>query len=154
MAESFQNGMAGPLLREVLRAQRSEERAVDYPEIVSVASALVDRAGHLGNVTVWPVGAAAERIAGAAVVLARGGLHVATWNTRLVGQRVLLFTVVGVTPMALSDAARHVRQLGATEVHACGVAVAGGPEDGPWETYSGLVGARLVQQPPVAAASV
>src|SRR5690242_18422977 len=105
MATSFaQHAASGPLLQELLDAQRVEETAVAYASIETLAESLVSRARNLAAV-VCPVGAAAERVAGAATVLAEGDVEVATWNRRFDGECVLLFAVSGVTPLSLAAAA-------------------------------------------------
>jgi phosphoribosylpyrophosphate synthetase len=130
---SFQSEQPGPLLAELLEAQRCEERAVAYP-----AFALIERCEELGDPIVWPVGAAAERIAGAASVMAAGALNVATWNMSLAQHRVLLIAVVGTTPITMVAAAEHVKQLGAAEVHACAVDVVGAAREESWATFTTL----------------
>jgi hypothetical protein len=135
---SFQGEQPGPLLVELLEAQRCEERAVAYPALEHLAAALIEHCRELGDPIVWPVGAAAERIAGAATVMASGSLHVGTWNMSLAERRVLLLAVAGTTPMTMVAAAEHVRRLGAAEVHACAVNVAGAASAEGWETYAAL----------------
>jgi hypothetical protein len=136
MAVSFAQ-VAGPLLRKLLESQRLEAAAVSYPTIESIANALVSHAQELEAV-VWPVGAAAERVAGAATLLAEGEVEVATWNRRLDGERVLLFAVSGATPLSLVAAAAQVRSMGAIEVHACGVDVVGAGNAEAWESFTAL----------------
>ena len=131
---SFANKAAGPLLEELLEAQSLEAAAVSYPAIEGTAAALIARAQQLDAV-VWPVGGAAERIAGAAALLAEGEIEIGVWNTRLDGERVLLFAVAGATPLSLVAAAAQVRSMGATEVHACGVEIAGAAAVDVWDSY-------------------
>jgi hypothetical protein len=97
----------------------------------------VSRARDLCAV-VWPVGAAAERVAGAATVLAEGDVEVVTWNRRLDGECVLLFAISGATPVGLAAAAAHVRSMGAAEIHACGVNVAGAESCDTWQSFVAL----------------
>jgi hypothetical protein len=137
-ALSFQTTRPGPLLAELLEAQRHEEQAVAYPGLRQFADALIAICQELGNPTVWPVGAAAERLVGAATVLAAGALNAGTWNMSLAGHRVILVAIAGTTPMTLVEAAEHVRRLGAIEVHACGVEVAGAENETRWETFAVL----------------
>jgi hypothetical protein len=134
---SFANVHPGPLLTGLLAAQDRDAEAVAYPAIEQIAEALVARAQDL-HAVVWPVGRAAERVAGAAILLVEGDLAVGAWNSRLDGERVLLFTVSGTTPLSLAAAAAQVRSMGATEVHACGVHVVGGADSGSWESYATL----------------
>jgi hypothetical protein len=129
--------MAGPLLQKLLEAQRMDEATVAYPSIESIAESLATRAHDLAAV-VWPVGAAAERVAGAATVLAEGAIEVAAWNRRLDGECVLLFAVSGATPLSLAAAAAQVRSMGAAEVHACGVGVAGAESCDKWQSFIAL----------------
>jgi hypothetical protein len=137
MNKSFAYALPGPLLAELLAAQRRDDEAVAYPAIEQIAEALVERAQDL-HAVVWPVGRAAERVAGAATLLAEGDLAVGTWNTRLDGERVLLFAVSGTTSLNLAAAAAQVRSMGATEIHACGVDVVGAADSGSWESYTML----------------
>jgi hypothetical protein len=115
----------GPLLREVISAQRADEQALDYPRLRGYAAALARRCRELENPLVWPVGDAAERLAGAAILLSEGSVRVRGWSDVPRGERVLVLTVAAVTPVSLMEAARHARALGAAEIHACGVEVAG-----------------------------
>jgi hypothetical protein len=135
---SFQREQPGPLLAELLKAQRCEERAVAFPAVEHFASALIERCRELEDPVVWPVGAAAERIAGAATVMAAGAVRVATWNMSLAEHRILLVAVAGATPLMMVAAAEHVRRLGAVEVHACAVDVAGAASEECWETFTPL----------------
>jgi hypothetical protein len=132
---SFQGAQPGPLLAELLEAQRCEERAVAFPALQQLAAALIERCNELGGPTVWPVGAAAERLAGAAVVMSSGALSVATWNMALAERRVLLVAISGTTPMSMVVAAEHVRRLGASEIHACAVDVDGAADEVSWESF-------------------
>lgn len=129
--------IAGPLLHQLLVAQRKEAETVAFPSLVDIARALVGCARDLDAI-VWPVGAAAERVAGAGSAVSEGALTVALWNQRLDGQRVLLFAVSGVTTLSLATAEAQVRSLGATEIHACGVDVTSTGEDGPWTSFTQL----------------
>jgi hypothetical protein len=115
----------GPLLKEVFRAQRADEEATSYPRLEAYCIALAASCEALDAPIVWPVGAAAERLAGAAVLSSRGRIRLRGWSDRLDGERVLLLTVAAVTPIALITAAEHAKALGAFDVHACGVDVHG-----------------------------
>src|SRR3954471_3210217 len=92
---------AGPLLSGVLRAQRLEEEVVGHAQIEAVADAVVRRARELGECLVWPVGAAAERVAGVVTARAHGTIDVGAWNTPVEGRRVLLVAVAAVSPVGL-----------------------------------------------------
>jgi hypothetical protein len=131
-------GQPGPLLAELLEAQRREEKLVAYPLVEQVAQALIARAAELGGPLIWPVGGAAERVAGAAVVVSAGTIRVAGWNLPVNGDEVLLFTVAATTPLGLLAAAEEVKRLGARSVHACGVDVAGITDATAWDTFSHL----------------
>jgi hypothetical protein len=121
-SEVLQNG---PLLGQLIAAQRLEEAAVRYPQIQTWADALIAHAAELPGCLIWPVGAPAERIAGVAVVRSRGRIDVGLWNASVAGRTVLIFAVAGVTPLSLLLAAEQLRGRGAAEVHACGVAITG-----------------------------
>jgi hypothetical protein len=84
------------------------------------------------------VGSAAERVTGAAIILAEGDFEVGTWNSRLDGGRGLLFAVSGATPLTLFAAAAQVRSMGAVEVHACGIEVQGADAFDALESYRAL----------------
>jgi hypothetical protein len=137
MPVSFAHIAGGPLLEELLEAQRLDAAAVSYPAIETVAGALASHAQGLEAV-VWPVGDAAERVAGVVTALTEGEVEVATWNSRLDGERVLLFAVSGATPLSLVAASAQVRSMGAIEVHACGVNVGGAGSAGAWESFAAL----------------
>ncbi len=128
----------GPLLHGVIAAQRTDEQATAYPELKDVAARLAQRSRDLGAPLVWPVCAAAERLAGAAVLLSEGGVRLQGWTDGVQGERILLVTGAGVTPIGLLQAADHARALGAAEVHACGVEVVGcgpGGIEGLFDSY-------------------
>jgi hypothetical protein len=109
----------GPVLRSVLGAQEIETAAVAFPQISSNASLLMDMSCHLGSSLIWPVGPAAERIAGAAALLAGGEMRLRTWSQDVQGEAVLIFAVVARTPLALQGAARQAFCMGAKSVEAC-----------------------------------
>jgi hypothetical protein len=115
----------GPLLSQLVEAQRLEEEAVRYPQIESWADALVACAKQLPDCLIWPVGAPAERIAGVATARARGRIDVGLWNAPVDGRTILLFAVAGVTPLSLTLTAEHLRRRGGGDVHACGIAITG-----------------------------
>ena len=123
-AQSLQE--AGPLLTRLLKAQRLEEQLVGHAQIEAVADAVIRQAAELGDCLVWPVGAAAERVAGVATTRARGAIDVGAWNTPVQGRRLLLVAVAAVSPLGLEAAAEQLRIRGAVEVHACGVDVGDG----------------------------
>lgn len=116
---------AGPLLTALIAAHRTAEQITAYPQLSSYASRLAALCEDMGSPLVWPVGEAAERLAGAAVLESEGEVRVRGWTDDITGERVLLITVAAVTPFALVQAAYHARSMGAVEVHACGAVVAG-----------------------------
>jgi hypothetical protein len=113
----------GPLLEGVLEAQREDAEATAFPRVESYCAALEALCEELGSPVVWPVGPAAERLAGAAVIWSRGRIRVRDWSSATKGDRVLLLAVAAVSPLPINTAAEHARALGAAEVRACGVAV-------------------------------
>jgi hypothetical protein len=144
----------GPLLEGLVEAQRRSERALQYPELRGLAAALARHSRQLGSPVVWPVGDAAERLAGAAVLLSEGDMRVRGWTDVLSDERVLLVTVAAVSPIELTSAAQHAREMGAAEVHACGVEVADVPAcgpDGAFASYAVLAAASVRQPESVAA---
>jgi hypothetical protein len=116
---------AGPALRHLIEIQRANEDATTFPRIAALAAALIDLSDDLGAPLVWPVGEAAQRLAGASVLKSEGEIRVRGWTDDIRGERVLLMTVAAVSPLELVEAAKHARALGASEVHACGADVAG-----------------------------
>jgi hypothetical protein len=116
---------AGPLLTNLVAAHKAAERAIAYPELPHYAASLADLCDDMGSPLVWPVGEAAERLAGAAVLVSEGETRVRGWTDDLRGERALLVAVAAVSPLGLIEAARHARALGAYEVHACSIDVAG-----------------------------
>jgi hypothetical protein len=115
----------GPLLTQLVAAQRLEEEAVQYPQIERWADALVDCANQLPGCLIWPVGPPAERIAGVAIARARGRIDVGLWNAAVIGRTVLVFAVASVTPLSLTLTAEQLRRRDAGAVHACGIAITG-----------------------------
>jgi len=115
----------GDYLADILRTQRLESEAVTFPAIEATALALEELARRIGVLLVWPVGAAAERIAGASTFLSAGSLRVRDWNAFVPGEDVLLFVVASLTPLPLLVAARQALNMGARSVLACGLYVHG-----------------------------
>ncbi len=64
-------------------------------------------------------------LAGAAVLASEGEMRVRGWTDDIRGERILLAPVAAVTPLGLVEAAEHAHAMGASEVHACGIEVAG-----------------------------
>lgn len=113
----------GPLLRELRSAHALNEAALRHPRVEEIARALIERSHELQSPLIWPVGVAADRLAGSAVVVSGGNLRVRGWTDDLVGETVLLLVVVETTPLRLAETAAHARTLGATQVHAAMVEV-------------------------------
>jgi hypothetical protein len=118
--EEIGNGLAA-----LLGAQDVEVAATQFPAIEAHAAALVTLGQRLGDPVIWPIGAAAERIAGAATLISAGGVRLREWNTTVRGQRVLIFVVVALTPLSLFAGARQALNMGAVAVDACGLRVDG-----------------------------
>jgi hypothetical protein len=100
-----------------------EADAVDFPALQSNSLGLIELSRSLGNPIVWPVGAAAERIVGAAMLKSTGDLRARAWNREVRGERVLVFATVALTPLTLVAAARQALCMGAIAVEACGIHV-------------------------------
>lgn len=115
----------GPLLEHLVAVQRLEEDAVLYPQIEEWADALLACASEFPGCLIWPVGAPAERIAGAATIRARGQVDIGLWNASVAGRTILLFGVAAVSPLSLALTAQQLRQRHAADVHACGIAISG-----------------------------
>lgn len=120
-----QDRSVGPQLQAVLSVYRANEDALAYPRLESLARELVEKCSELESPLMWPVGEPAERLVGAALCVGEGEVRARGWTTDLQAERVLLVAVAAVTPIALVEASHQARALGAAEVHACGLAVAG-----------------------------
>lgn len=116
---------AEPLLGALVEAHRVAESITSFPELPAYACALTARCQELDRPLVWPVGDAAQRLAGAAVLSSEGEVQLRGWANPIAGERILLVAVAAVSPLELVQTAGHARAMGAAEVHACGVAVAG-----------------------------
>jgi hypothetical protein len=116
---------AGPLLSGLLKAQRREEQLVQYPGIEQLAAELVAAVEAIEGCLLWPVGSAAERLAGAATLHSRGAVDVAASNTPVAGRQVVLVGLVAVSPIVFEAVGEVLRRRGATAVHACAVDVVG-----------------------------
>lgn len=121
----MKSSYAGPLLGNLIRAHERAEAATAYPGLAALADALAERCEELDSPLVWPVGGAAERVAGAAVLRTEGAVRVRGWVDGVAGYKVLLVAVGHVSPLEMVAAARHARAMGASQVHAFGVDVAG-----------------------------
>src|SRR6185312_1404197 len=88
----------GPGLMEVLEAQRRNDEIVSWPHLEGYARGLVALGQELGaSSVIWPVDAAAERLAGAAALLAGPGFRIREWGQLLEGEHVLLVAVVALS---------------------------------------------------------
>lgn len=125
---------AGPLLEAVLSAQRGDEEATSHPLLAEYARRVVALSQRLGNPVLWPVGPAAERLAGAAAVTGEGAVHVRGWSSSLPATNVLLIATVATSPIELLVAGSHARALDAASLHACAIDIAG-IEDVPEGTF-------------------
>jgi hypothetical protein len=112
-------------LTNLISAHRTAERVTAYPDLHRYASSLVALCEDMDSPLVWPVGNAAERLAGAAVLASEGDVRVRGWADDVRREHVLLVTVAAVSPLGLVEAARQARAMGASEVHAVGIEVAG-----------------------------
>jgi hypothetical protein len=119
---------AGPLLIQLLEAQRREEELVAFPLIETVADAVLAVAQRNRRCLIWPMGPAAERIVGVLEVRSHGAVDVSAWNTPVSNRAILLFGTVAASPLELQTAAERLLSRGAAEVHACAVDVPGAEE--------------------------
>ncbi|MHB1582404.1 MAG: hypothetical protein ACYCU7_07030 [Acidimicrobiales bacterium] len=114
----------GPGLIELLGAQDLAEEIVSWPLLERYATALSALQQVLpGRPVVWPTDPAAERLAGAAALVGGQSFRLRGWGQLLDGEHVLLTVVVALSPLPLSQAARHARALGAVSVVGCGADV-------------------------------
>lgn len=118
-------GAIGPLLGELIAKHQEKERVLRFPEIRVLASAVGRCCRDLNFPLLWPIDQASERLAGAATLAAAGDLRVRGWTNDVRGERVLLLAIAETTPMSMVEGATHARSLGAVEVHACALQVAG-----------------------------
>jgi hypothetical protein len=133
----------GPALGELLEAQQEEDDALAYPHLIAYAAALSELCRQLRSPMVWPVGSAAERLAGAALVESRGGVRLRGWNDDLSGERVLLLAGAAVSPLGLYAGAEQARCFGAREVMATGIRVDGVDISGSIDAFFPLEAARV-----------
>lgn len=129
---------AGPLLGRLLTIQAREAELVQFPALNELADAVVSVAQELGECLLWPVGPAAERVAGVVTVRSRGGVDVAAWNAPVAGRRLLLLALVAASPLGLQTVADQLRRRGAAEVHACAIDIAGA-EASSFDSFHGIV---------------
>jgi hypothetical protein len=117
--------VVGPALGGLLAGQQEEDDALAYPLLRGYAAALAELSQRVRCPLVWPVGAAAERLAGAALIESGGAIRLRGWNDALEGKRVLLLAGVVVTSLGLCAVADQARCLGVLEVMATGIRVEG-----------------------------
>jgi hypothetical protein len=131
---------AGPLLRALLEAQRKDEESTAYPLIGEYARRIAVLCRRLGDPVLWPVGPAAERLVGAAVVISEGAAQARGWSSSLNDTDVLLVGTVATGPVELVAAASHARALYAVRVHACAIDVPGVDQvaEGTFDSFAGL----------------
>jgi hypothetical protein len=128
----------GPLLTGLLEVQELEAKLVAFGELERVADAAIRRADEVKGCVVWPIGAAAERVAAAVTIRGQGRVEVGTWNMSVQGRRLLLLTLAAVSPIEIELAAEQLRRRGASEVHACGVRVTRGEQARGVDSYRAL----------------
>lgn len=114
----------GPLLSGLLAVHRMNEEALEMPRLGYLATALSARCRDLGSPAIWPVGDAAARLAGAAVLVAEGDVKVRGWVDDVREAPILLVSLAAATSLEMIEAATHARALGVSAVHACGWNVA------------------------------
>jgi hypothetical protein len=115
----------GEGLAALLSAQAAEAETVGYPALECHAQRLVALCEELDSPVVWPVGPAAERIAGAATLLSSGDLRVRAWSGDVRGEQVLVFAAIELSPLSLLAAATQALNMGAASVAGCGIHVRG-----------------------------
>lgn len=129
----------GPGLLQLLDAQRREDGFVAWPELERYARALVEACEEVdGHPLVWPVGRAAERLAGAAALFGGAGFRVRRALGDVSGELVIVTAVTAVTPLPLVTAAKQAMALGARKVFAAGVDVEG-VEECPPGVFAGYI---------------
>lgn len=125
ITEAPERACIGPLLDGVLRAQRADEEATSHPLIGVYAERVVEAACCCDVPLLWPVGDAASRLVGAAVLVGKGAVRARGWSAPITDQSVMLVATITTTPLEVIAASSHARALGARTVHACGIEVTG-----------------------------
>ena len=115
----------GPGLAAVLAVQDEEAEAATYPAMERHASSIVSLSDQLGSPVIWPVGASAERVAGAAILMSQGRIRVRRANCEFDGEQVLIFAVAALSPLSIFLSAEHALRQGAGTVRACGIRIDG-----------------------------
>jgi hypothetical protein len=115
----------GPLLGQLVSIHRLNEEALEVPHLNRLAAVLSAHCRELGSPAVWPVGEAAARLAGAAVVFGDGDVKLRGWVGDVRDVPVLLASLAAATPLEMIQAATHARALGVSCVHAWGWNVEG-----------------------------
>jgi hypothetical protein len=105
--------------------QRQDDDALSPPRLEIYAAALARLCEELHHPLVWPVGPAAERLAGAATLFGGGAMRVRGWMSNIDGEHVLVMTLHSLTPLPLLHAAEQARRLGAAKVTACAIHLGG-----------------------------
>jgi hypothetical protein len=116
----------GPALIELLEAQKWNDEVISWPHLEGYAKSLAELQQLDGQKpVVWPIDAAAERLAGAAALLGGRNFRIRGWGEVVEGERVLLVAVVLLSPLPLIWASRQARAQGASSISACGVHIGG-----------------------------
>jgi hypothetical protein len=146
ISEARTSPRIGPLLDGVLRAQRADEQATGFPMIGTYAERVVAATRAYSEPLLWPVGDAAERVVGAAVLVGRGSVHARGWSTTMTGRNVLLVATTSTTPLEIIAAASQARALGARSVHACGIDIAGVEDiaEGTLDSFTSLLNSPAI----------
>lgn len=118
----------GPLLTQLLDAQRADEAAVQYPQVEGNARRVIAYAEHFDQPVLIPVGEAAHRLLAVVDHLARGTHDIPVWTRNVTGRQVLLVGTVAVSTIEFDMTAATLRNQGAAHVHGCAIDITGATE--------------------------
>jgi hypothetical protein len=118
----------GPLLAQLLDAQRADETAAQYPQVEDNARRVIAYAEHFDQPVLIPVGEAAHRLLAVVDHLARGTYDIPVWTRNVTGRQVLLVGTVAVSMIEFDMTANALRNQGAANVHGCAIDITGATE--------------------------
>jgi hypothetical protein len=114
---------AGPLLQELLDVHEADRQALEYPAVSQWVDALVAASAARGGPVLWPAGAGAERLAGAAVLASAGRVRIWSGHDRVDGQHVAVLALHMVGPTTVAAGVDAARAAGATRIDIIAISV-------------------------------
>ena len=113
------SGMSGTLLSQLVQAEAAEDELLSQAHLRAAAEEVARYAASRRTPILWPVGDGGQRLAGAATLLADGGLECLGWHSEMRDRDVVIVATVGVSPVAIERALALARTRGVRRTYVC-----------------------------------